>query len=244
MTAMGSPEVEPRYLFMRTRINRRGTDPYSMATMHLRLKQLAEKLAITDSAGRPVEISKTHRFRHTAATNLINAGVPLHVVMRYFGHISPEMTLHYAVTRSQTMEEEFLKYKKVTRDGRTAAIDGTDLYDLIQLDKRADRVLPNGWCTLPPKQLCDKGNSCLACPKFVTDATHAPELRPQLEATERLATTRQDAFTAKYGSPMGDDNIWLQGRRDEIDSLNRILLSITDITDRAVRGAGVTDQPA
>jgi integrase len=244
MAAMGSPDVEPRYLFMRTRINRRGTAPYAMATMHLRLKQLAEKLAITDSAGRPVEISKTHRFRHTAATNLINAGVPLHVVMRYFGHVSPEMTLHYAVTRSQTMEEEFLKYKKVTRDGRTAAIDGTDLYDLIQLDKRADRVLPNGWCTLPPKQLCDKGNACLTCPKFVTDATHAPELRRQLEATERLVTTRQDVFTAKYGSPMGDDNIWLQGRRNEIDSLNRILLSITDITDRGVRGAGVTDQPA
>jgi integrase len=94
MAAMGSPETQPRYLFMRTRINRRGSAPYSMATMHLRLKQLAEKLAITDSAGRPVEISKTHRFRHTAATNLINAGVPLHVVMRYFGHVSPEMTLH------------------------------------------------------------------------------------------------------------------------------------------------------
>ena len=244
MAAMGSPETEPRYLFMRTRINRRGTAAYSMATMHLRLKQLAEKLAITDSAGRPVEITKTHRFRHTAATNLINAGVPLHVVMRYFGHVSPEMTLHYAVTRSQTMEEEFLKYKKVTRDGRTAEIDGTDLYDLIQLDKRADRVLPNGWCTLPPKQLCDKGNACLTCPKFVTDATHAPELCRQLDATERLVATRQEAFTAKYGSPMGEDNIWLQGRRDEVDSLNRILLSITDITDRAVRGAGVTDQPA
>lgn len=39
---------------------------------------------------------------------------------------------------------------------------------------------------------------------------------------------------------MGDDNVWLQGRRTEMDSLNRILLSITD---RAVRSAGVTDQP-
>jgi hypothetical protein len=35
-----------------------------------------------------------------------------------------------------------------------------------------------------------------------------------------------------------------KGRRTEMDSLNRILLSITDVTDRAVRGAGVTDQPA
>jgi hypothetical protein len=115
---------------------------------------------------------------------------------------------------------------------------------LIQLDKRADRVLPNGWCTLPPKQLCDKGNACLTCAKFVTDVTHGPELRRQLEDTERLVASRQEAFNAKYGAPMGEDNVWLQGRRQEIGSLNRILLSITDITDRAVRGAGVTDQPA
>ncbi len=51
-----------------------------------------------------------------------------------------------------------------------------------------------------------------------------PELRRQLDATERLVAARQEAFTAKYGTPMGDDNIWLQGRRDEVDSLNRILL--------------------
>ncbi len=53
----------------------------------------------------------------------------------------------------KTMEEKFLKYKKVTRDGRTAAIDGPDLYDLIQLDKRADRTVrePISWraCQLP-----------------------------------------------------------------------------------------------
>ncbi|WP_349269272.1 hypothetical protein MPNTM1_04892 [Mycolicibacterium parafortuitum] len=243
MSSMGLPGVEPRYLFVRTRVNRHGKAPYSMATMHTRLLALAEALAITDSAGRAVEISKTHRFRHTAATNLINAGVPLHVVMRYFGHVSPEMTLHYAITRDQTMEEEFLKYKKVTRDGRTAEIEGSDLYDLLHLDKRADRVLPNGWCTLPPKQLCNKGNACLSCSKFVTDATHEPELRRQLDSTTRLIDLRQEAFTSKYGTPMGQDNIWLQGRREEVASLNRILLSISDVTDRAVRGTGVHDAP-
>lgn len=241
MSTMGLPGTQPRYLFVRTRINRHGRAPYSMATMHARLSALAKKLAIADSTGRTVEISKTHRFRHTAATNLINAGVPLHVVMRYFGHVSPEMTLHYAVTRDQTMEEEFLKYKKVTRDGRTAEIDSSDLYDLLHLDKRADRVLPNGWCTLPPKQLCNKGNACLSCSKFVTDATHEPELQRQLDSTRRLVDVRQEAFTAKYGNPMGDDNIWLQGRREEVASLSRILLSITDVTDRAIRGAGAKD---
>lgn len=46
-----------------------------------------------------MRISRTHRFRHTRATDLINAGVPIHVVMRYFGHLTPTMTMHYANAR-------------------------------------------------------------------------------------------------------------------------------------------------
>ncbi|MCJ0980465.1 tyrosine-type recombinase/integrase [Rhodococcus sp. ARC_M12] len=240
MAQFGNPGVTPKYLFLRMTGNRLGDKPYPMQTMHLRFGKLTSLLDIRDSVGRQVAVSKTHRFRHTAATNLINAGVPLHVVMRYFGHVSPDMTLHYAVTSAQTMEEEFLRYKKVTRDGRTASVDSTDLYDLIQLDKRADRILPNGWCTLPPKQLCDKGNACLSCSKFVTDSTHVPQLRAQLTDTEALIERRQAVFTAKYGTPMDETNIWLNGRQVEVDSLNRILLAIDTVsaTDKAVRGPG------
>ena len=41
---------------------------------------------------------------------------------------------------------------------------------------------------------------------------------------------------------MDETNIWLQGRQIEVDSLNRILLSINDVsaTDKAVRGPGTT----
>ncbi|MFB7327617.1 hypothetical protein [Streptomyces sp. NPDC056190] len=41
---------------------------------------LARRLDIRDSAGRLVDFNRTHRFRHTKATSLLNAGVPLHVV--------------------------------------------------------------------------------------------------------------------------------------------------------------------
>ncbi len=83
--------------------------------------------------------------------------------MRYFGHLTPEMTMHYAVTLSQTAEREFLRFKKITTDGRPLPMDQGDLYDVLQLDKRTDRVLPNGWCMLPPKQVCNRGNACLSC---------------------------------------------------------------------------------
>lgn len=47
-------------------------------------------------------------------------------------------------------------------------------------------------------------------------------------------------FTAKYGAPMDETNIWRQGRQIEVDSLNRILLSISDVSaaDKSVRGPG------
>ena len=60
----------------------------------------------------------------------------------------------------------------VTLD-RPVTADPSDLFDLLQLDQRADRILPNGWCMLPPKQTCSRGNACLTCDKFATDATHS-----------------------------------------------------------------------
>lgn len=239
MAQRGNPGQVPKYLFLREQQNRNGDSPYAMATLHLRLNLLTDRLAITDSAGRAVRISKTHQFRHTNATNLLNADVPLHVVMRYFGHASADMTLHYAVTLAKTQEEQFLRFKKVTSDGRTAAADASDLLDLIQLDRRTDRVLPNGWCLLPPKQYCDKGNACLSCSRFVTDASHGPELHRQAADTQALITSRKRAFAARYGQDMGADNVWLQGRQAEVDALNRIMLAITDVSSgQAVRGSG------
>jgi len=235
---MGWTSQDPRYLFLRTKQNRNCQHPYAAASLHGRLAQLSERLGITDSQQRPVAISRTHRFRHTAATNLLNAGVPLHVVMRYFGHQSPEMTMHYAVTLSQTAEKEFLRFKKVTTDGRPVENDPSDLFDLLQLDQRADRILPNGWCMLPPKQSCNRGNACLTCDKFATDASHAPELNAQLNATQRLVETRQAAFLARFGTPMSNDNVWLAGRHDEITSLRGILLAVEAAPRQGVRGAG------
>ncbi|MFE1793655.1 hypothetical protein ACFW7J_35535 [Streptomyces sp. NPDC059525] len=87
-----------------------------------------------------------------------------------------------------TAEREFLRYKEVTADGSTAGLGPSDLYDLLHLDRRADRVLPNGWCMLPPKQVCSKGNACLTCDKCVTDADHRDDLQHQLAQAEALIT--------------------------------------------------------
>ena len=70
---------------------------------------------------------------------------------------------------------------------------------MLELDRRTDRILPNGYCLLPPRQLCGKGNACLTCDKFATDATFLPELQTQLARTDQLITERRQAFKTRTG---------------------------------------------
>jgi integrase len=180
------PGVRPVYLFLAANVNRNADRYYPQGRLWHVLSEFVQQLGIHDAAGRLIDFNRTHRFRHTKATSLLNAGVPLHVVQRYMGHLSPTMTMNYAQTLAATHEREFLRYRKITADGRDLAADPRDLYDMLELDKRADRILPNGWCLLPPRQSCEKGNACLTCEKFTTDASFLPELQAQQQGTGQL----------------------------------------------------------
>ena len=258
--AGGRPGRTPRYLFLASMMNRNGDRPYSAGQFRKLLTELAARSGIRDGDGRVIDLQRTHAFRHTAATSLLNAGVPLHVVQRWLGHLTPAMTMTYAQTLAETAEAEFLRYRKLTSDGRETTLNPEDLYDMLQLDQRTDRILPHGYCTLPPRQSCDRGNACLTCDKFVTDASFLPELRQQHQRTLQLIEIRQQAFTARTGTPMSEGNIWLQGRRRETSALEAITAALEaepgrharhDDTSaagtspgaagaRSVRGAGVT----
>ena len=243
-TEHGAPGKTPKYLFLATQMNRNGDRPYTDRTLRSLLTELAGRLDVRDSTGAVVDFNRTHRFRHTVATSLLNAGVPLHVVQRYLGHLTPTMTMTYAQTLQSTAEREFLRYRKVTSDARELDIDPQDLYDMLELDRRTDRILPNGWCLLPPRQVCVKGNACLTCDKFATDATFLPELQNQMIRTEQLIDARREAFKTRTGQEIGDDNVWLAGRRQEHDALGRIIVKLehtrlADGTVQTIRGAGV-----
>ena len=235
----------PKYLFLAARKNRNGDRPYSDGRLRDLLGELARQLDVRDATGALVDFQRTHRFRHTRATSLLNAGVPLHVVQRYLGHLSPEMTMIYAKTLASTHEAEFLRYRKLTADARDLEIDPHDLYDTLELDRRTDRILPNGWCPLTPRQPCGKGNACLTCDKFATDATFLPELRTQLARTGQLIDDRRQTFKARTGQEMSEDNVWLAGRRQEHDALGRVIVTLehtrlADGTVHAIRGGGAS----
>lgn len=233
--------AKSKYLFVGVRQHHQGALPRSYNTYGLILRRLDEIHGLTDSAGHPLKFSQTHRLRHTRATELLNDGVPIHVVQRYLGHASPEMTLRYAATLEATAEAEFLRHKKIGAAGVDIGISPSNVYDMTQLSQRTDRVLPNGVCLLPPLKTCDKGNACLTCGHFATDATHLDELVDQRTKTLTLIDVRRRQYRERTGRDLTDDNVWIHERRREIASLDAIIerLHADDTTD-SVAGAGTT----
>src|SRR5216683_1798705 len=235
---------DPPYLFLAWQANTAGQRHYRANTLNGLLTQLAAALQVTDAAGAPVDFQRTHRMRHTKATDLLNSGVPIHVVQRYMGHVSPEMTMHYAKTLAETHEAEFLRFAKIGRDARPLEMDPADVYELVQLHQHTDRILPNGVCLLPPPKRCDRGNACLTCDHFATDARHLGELRAQLAGTEELIQARQAQHRQRTGTEMGPGHVWLAERTRELASLRAIAAALeAGQCPGAVRGAGVAARP-
>ena len=231
------PAIQPRHLFLQLTGNRSAAKPYPSGTYTYRLREFSNIIQITDSKNMPVRLSHTHRFRHTRLTRLAELGLPVHVLQRYAGHATPTMTMHYIAQREEHAEQAFLATIKLKGDG-TRVIFSREDHDAMHLLGRADRILPNGWCLLPPMQTCGKGNACLTCSVFVTDQTHQQALERQLADTAALIGRVTAEFRQRHGRPMPQDNVWLAQRQAEHTALTRVLAAMQAAPGRAVQGAG------
>jgi hypothetical protein len=231
------PAIEPRYLFTQRIGNLVAAKPYAPGTYGRALRMFSRIVQIIDSKGRAVNLSHTHRFRHTKLTRLAELGLPVKVIQRYAGHATPTMSMHYIAQREEHAEQVFVATAKFKADGTRVEFSRED-HDSLHLFDRADRFLPNGWCLLPPLQTCDKGNACLTCSVFVTDETHRNSLERQLADTSELITRTTDAFEARHGRPMPDDNVWLAQRQAEQAAMTQLLAKMRDNPGRALQGGG------
>src|SRR5699024_11540989 len=69
--------------------------PINQNTFRRNLNTLAYEEKIVDRNGEIFRFH-AHAFRHTVGTQMINNGVPQHVVQKFLGHEYPEMTSRYA----------------------------------------------------------------------------------------------------------------------------------------------------
>lgn len=75
--------------------------PMNPKSFNQYLNNFSKDNKICDLSGK-MWIFQPHQFRHTVGTNMINNGVPQHIVQRYLGHESPEMTMMYAHIHDET----------------------------------------------------------------------------------------------------------------------------------------------
>jgi integrase/transposase-like protein len=161
----------------------------------LYLKKLAEERDIKDNSGKRWNF-QSHQFRHTVGTRMINNGVPQHIVQRYLGHESPEMTMVYAYIHDETLRKEIEKYHEtrvVNFQGEAAELEETVLAsgdDLEWFKKKVQaRALEHGYCARPTMLGdCDIPgfDGCYNCPHWRTNKNFLPVLKDTLERTENV----------------------------------------------------------
>ncbi|MEP0754077.1 tyrosine-type recombinase/integrase [Trichocoleus sp. Lan] len=155
------------------------------------LNKLAEQQNIVDAQGKRWHF-QSHQFRHTVGTRMINNGVPQHIIQRYLGHESPNMTAVYAQIHDQTMKEAIAKFQgKVVNIAGQVIESHTPEVETLDLEwfKRSiqAQALPNGSCALPTiSQGCPHANACLTCAHFRTTTEFLESHKAQLAETEKL----------------------------------------------------------
>ncbi|MEM7065816.1 MAG: tyrosine-type recombinase/integrase [Cyanobacteria bacterium P01_B01_bin.77] len=163
----------------------------SYKTIPAYLNRLAEEHNITDENG-VLWRFQTHQFRHTVGTRMINNGVPQHIVQRYLGHESADMTTVYAHIHDATMKKEVAAFhgRVVNVAGQVVEANDIEADDVdLQWFKRnlQAQALPNGSCALPTiSKGCPHANACLTCTHFRTTAEYLDIHREELQQTKRL----------------------------------------------------------
>jgi integrase len=211
-------------------------EPMPGATLRHQIKRWLAQGEVRDVHGRPVNVT-AHQFRHTLATRMINADVPIVAISRLLDHSSIAMTEVYARLSDETLKREFERYqRRVNIKGEVIPIDPDGLVSSAAWTKeriaRAKQTLPNGYCGLPLQQSCPHPNACLTCDHFLTTEQFLPIHREQLAETERLI-----AIAVEQGS---------ERKREMNESVRANLLRIIDGLEQVAsnnddQAAGVSD---
>lgn len=170
---------------------RRQGKPIYQKLVNTHLNKLAVDKCIQDISGK-VWSFQSHQFRHTVGTSMINNGVPIHIVKRYLGHETFEMTMRYAHIHDQTLKTEFAKFQGKIIDITGKVVESInpeiDVADLQWFKKNIQaQALPNGSCALPTiMQGCPHANACLTCTHFRTNTEFLEQHKEELEQTEKI----------------------------------------------------------
>ncbi len=135
-----------------------------------------------------------HQLRHTYATALVNAGVPLQTLMALLGHVSAAMSLRYGRLFDATVKADYeraLEQAKAHLGGPVLPVAEPSRPPLAGDWRDAPAIkarLAGGYCIRTAAQgACAYANICEHCPNFRSDATFLPVLAAQRADAQALA---------------------------------------------------------
>jgi len=218
-----------RYLFPSPYRGHKG-EAFKQTQFSRAINDLAVERNIVDYTGKLWRF-KSHGFRHSVGTRMANLGVPQHVIQKYLGHESPEMTCRYIHIHDQTMKAEFARFKDQMVDvtGKTVPFEAVaaelaEGLDPNNLDEQwlkrnvLAQALPNGICGLPVVQKrCPYGaNRCLTgadgrgCSHFKTDSRYLMQHQEQLERTNKILAWAQEHPESRRAQEILAENLPVQ----------------------------------
>jgi integrase len=162
---------------------------------------LRDELArVARAAG--IEHVTPHQLRHTYATALVNAGVPLQALMALLGHTSAAMSLRYARLFDATVRADYERALTLAKTRLGPVLPERASLPLVDLPGHAsdwretDTIkarLSGGYCLRTAAQgVCPYTNICEHCPNFRTDATFLPILAAQRADADALARDAEE----------------------------------------------------
>ncbi|HNG95648.1 MAG TPA: tyrosine-type recombinase/integrase, partial [Acidobacteriota bacterium] len=176
--------ISTNYLFP----NAKG-ESFHQSTFQTHLNQFLQEVGLKDAAGHLCHIT-AHMFRHTVATNLVNAQVPLLSIKRHLGHRAITTTERYTHIYDETVKQELTRSRHLIAPATGELIERRTTMDdpFLQLTKKDlhAQALGHGWCAFPVAQgPCPHANACFTCKHWRTDRGKLPILYQHLAETEQ-----------------------------------------------------------
>ena len=155
---------------------------------------------MTGTARHPLTVVP-HQLRHTYATSLANAGMPLPALMALLGHQTPEMTLRYVTLASPTLRTAYETAMGKMRRQFTLTPAGRPIVPDKVAWLRAEMIktrVAHGYCSRDlAAEACPYANICENCDNFIPGAEFTDTLRNQLADVNAL---RDDAVQRGWDS--------------------------------------------
>lgn len=149
------------------------------------LSKISNKIPLKNMDGSIYQIS-AHQFRHTVATEMIDAGVDIYAVKQFLGHSSVAMTEQYIKVYQQRLKKEFKEKlsKSDATDIKNNLSEQEELYDNKWVKNKIIGIfeLGDGCCEHPYKMPSCPHMACKTCVKKKIYPRHLQAVKDTIES--------------------------------------------------------------